>query len=196
MGYSMINHPALLRTDLPHVVFQECPGDIALYFSFYGCPLRCEGCHSPELWENSGGEPLSITRFQQYLDQYEGLVTAVVMFGGEWLPLELQSLLIEVQKRGLNSYLYSGLNNVSRHLLPHLDFVKLGSWRTSQGGLSDPKTNQRFYHVVNGQLAEDQTFLFQTNSSHTNSSHSNSSHTNSSHSNSSHTNKDAYHVAA
>lgn len=170
-----------LRTDLPHVVFQECPGDIALCFSFYGCPLRCEGCHSPELWQNSGGEPLSLTRFQQYLDQYDGLVTAVVMFGGEWLPLELQSLLIEVQKRGLKSYLYSGLNNVSRHLLPHLDFVKLGPWRTAQGGLSDPQTNQRFYRVINGQLAEDQTFLFQTDNVKTNSSH---------------TNKDAYHAAA
>ena len=168
-----------LRSDSPHVVFQECPGDIALCFSFYGCPLRCEGCHSQELWQTTGGEPLTSARFEQFLDQYDGLITAVVMFGGEWAPLELQSLLMKVQGLGLKSYLYSGLNNVSRHLRPHLDFVKLGPWRTEQDGLSNPATNQRFYHVIDGQLAEDQTYLFQ-NSTPTNEN----------------ANKDAYHAAA
>lgn len=152
--------PATLQCDPPHVVFQECPGEVALCFSFYGCPLRCAGCHSEELWQANGGHPLTLQTFNAYLDRYAGLITAVVFFGGEWQPLYLKKLLQVAQQRNLITCLYSGLNHVSRHLRPVLNFVKLGPWRQQQGGLSNPNSNQHFYALENGQLSQRLNHLF------------------------------------
>jgi len=149
-----------LRSAPPHVIFQECPGEVALCFSVYGCPLRCSGCHSEDLWNPNGGNALSVDVFIHYLKQYQGLITAVVFFGGEWQPLALQKLLMIAQQQNLKTCLYTGLNHVSRHLRPYLDFAKVGPWRKEQGGLSDPDTNQQFYQLKNGQLHQNLNHLF------------------------------------
>ncbi len=157
-----------LRCDAPQVVFQECPDEVALCFSIYGCPLRCPGCHSEHLWrsdvtgetDEQQGEALTLSRFEAYLNQYQGMVTAVVFFGGEWQPHTLQELLKTAQGHGLKTCLYSGLENVSRHLRPHLDFVKLGPWREELGGLDSVTTNQRFYRVEQGELGQCLNHLF------------------------------------
>ncbi len=39
------------------VVCQEIPDEVTLAVNITGCPNRCEGCHSPWLWED-GGEVL------------------------------------------------------------------------------------------------------------------------------------------
>lgn len=156
----MAQHSQLLRCDEPHVVFQECPDEIALCFSFYGCPLRCDGCHSEELWNKEGGAELSLEIFKQYLKRYDGLITAVVFFGGEWNPHSLQALLRQAKESKLKTCLYTGLNHVSRHLRSYLNFAKIGPWRTAFGGLSNPHSNQRFYKLVDGQFSEDLTHLF------------------------------------
>ena len=36
------------------VVFQEVPDEVSLAFEVSGCPFKCEGCHSPHLWEDVG----------------------------------------------------------------------------------------------------------------------------------------------
>lgn len=154
------NHSKTLRSNKPHVVFQECPGEVSLCFSFYGCPLRCSGCHSEELWDTQGGSPLSVKAFTEYLIQYQGLITAVVFFGGEWSAYELQKLLKAARKFGLKTCLYTGLNHVSRHLRPFLNFAKVGPWQEAQGGLNTPNSNQRFYQIQHGQLCEDLSHLF------------------------------------
>lgn len=64
------------------VVFQEVPGEISLCFSISGCPLRCEGCHSPFLWKEGNGNELTPEYFQTLLDQYSGFATCVVFMGG------------------------------------------------------------------------------------------------------------------
>ena len=156
----MAQHSQILRSDEPHVVFQECPDEIALCFSFYGCPLRCEGCHSEELWNKEGGAELSLEIFKQYLKQYDGLITAVVFFGGEWNPHYLQALLRQAKESKLKTCLYTGLNHVSRHLRPYLDYAKIGPWRSALGGLSNPHSNQRFYRLEASQFVEDLSHLF------------------------------------
>ena len=149
-----------LRSHKPHVVFQECPGEVALCFSIFGCPLRCDGCHSEELWSDQGGHELTPQVFEQYVKQYKGLISAVVFFGGEWQPKNLQALLVIAQQHDLKTCLYTGLNAVSRHLRPHLDFAKVGPWTPSLGGLDSTNSNQKFYALKNGQLSEDLTHLF------------------------------------
>jgi len=176
----MVSRMNFLRTDPPHVVFQECPNEVALCFSFYGCPLRCDGCHSEELWSPTGGQPLSPERFAQYLEQYTGLMSAVVFFGGEWQPFQLQALLKIAQAKQLKTCLYTGLNRISRHLKPHLNFAKVGPWQAELGGLNSPTTNQAFYQIENGQFRQNLTHLFLTDVTDL-------SHTN---------HKDAFHAAA
>ena len=144
-----------LRCHKPHVVFQECPNEVALCFSMFGCPLRCEGCHSEELWNEHGGEILSEDLFKQYLMQYQGLISAVVFFGGEWQPHHLQALLKIARQQQLKTCLYTGLNKVSRHLRPYLDFAKVGPWTQALGGLEQAGSNQKFYSLKNGQLHTD-----------------------------------------
>lgn len=156
----MASRMTYLRSDPPHVVFQECPNEIALCFSFYGCPLRCDGCHSEELWNKSGGSPLSVERFEQYLNQYAGLMSAVVFFGGEWQPFELQKLLRTAQAKNLKTCLYTGLNKISRHIKPYLNFAKVGPWKKNLGGLNTPNSNQAFYKLENGKITHDLTYLF------------------------------------
>lgn len=150
-----------LRTDAPHVVFQECPNEVALCFRFYGCPIACDGCHSTELWDEQGGNALTLAQFCDYLEQYKGLITAVVFFGGEWKPFALQALLKTTRRYGLKTCLYSGLNNLSKHLKPYLDFAKLGPWKAEFGGLDSSQTNQRFYQIKNGEISSELTHLFQ-----------------------------------
>lgn len=157
--------PNSLRVAKPHVVFQECPGEVSLCFSVYGCPLKCSGCHSEDLWNPKGGEPLTPKAFEQHLDLYSGLITAVVFFGGEWQPKSLQVLLKSAQQRSLKTCLYTGLNHVSRHLRPYLDFAKIGPWRKEIGGLSEPDSNQMFFALRNGQFQQDLSHLFHQNPS-------------------------------
>ena len=89
----------------------------------------------------------------------------MVFFGGEWHPLQLQGLLKLAQSQALTTCLYTGLNHVSRHLRPYLNFVKIGPWRADQGGLSNPYSNQKFYRLEDGKFIEDLTHLFQKESS-------------------------------
>lgn len=153
---------AELRTCKPHVVFQECPGEVALAFTCYGCPVACKGCHSPEVWNSSNGDELSDQEFERWILQYEGLITTVVFFGGEWALLSLKRKLEIARKYKIKTCLYSGLKHLSRHLRPLLDYVKLGPWISECGGLDNPATNQRYYRLVDGEVSEDLTYLFQT----------------------------------
>ena len=38
------------------VVFREIPDEVTLAISISNCPLKCIGCHSPELRYDSGSE--------------------------------------------------------------------------------------------------------------------------------------------
>ena len=104
-----------LRKGTPYVVFQECPGEIALAFTCYGCPLACDGCHSPELWCASNGKPLSDQTFETWLDSYQGLITAVVFMGGEWAVFNLQQKLKIARRYRMKTCLYSGLNHITSY---------------------------------------------------------------------------------
>lgn len=153
-----------LRCHKPHVVFQECPGEVSLCFSMFGCPLKCQGCHSEDLWDENGGYELTLDAFKGYLTQYKGLISAVVFFGGEWQVKNLQALLKTAQQESLKTCLYTGLNAISRHLRPYLDFAKVGPWNAQLGGLEASSSNQKFYRIEQGQIREDLTHLFKKES--------------------------------
>jgi len=149
-----------IKTSAPYVVFQECPGEVALAFSCYGCSLACPGCHRENLWDENNGTPLSDIEFKQQLKKYQGLITAVVFFGGEWQVFDLQSKLKIARQFHLKTCLYTGLQHISRHLRPHLDFVKTGPWIAHRGGLENPASNQAYWRLEDGEIAENLNHLF------------------------------------
>lgn len=151
------------------IVFQELPEHISLAYTIYGCPLACEGCHSEDTWDKRQGHALSDQSFTEDLITYQGLINAVVFFGGEWHPLALQAKLKIAQAHGLKTCLYTGLDSVSRLLKPHLDFVKTGRWIPELGGLDATTTNQKFLKLEHGEVVEDLTHCFRKSSNNINS---------------------------
>ncbi|NUN04635.1 MAG: anaerobic ribonucleoside-triphosphate reductase activating protein [Bdellovibrio sp.] len=130
------------------IVFQEVPDHISLAFYVCGCPLKCPGCHSPELWTEKSGFPLSISLFLSLLDRYRNKIDCVLFLGGEWHCEELVQFLKEAQSRKLKTALYTGLDEVPAELRQHLTFLKTGPWKQELGGLSSPLTNQAFIDLT------------------------------------------------
>lgn len=138
---------------------QEVPGEISMIFEISGCPHRCEGCHSMELWSNSG-RVLNLESLSYEIEKYKKFITCVCFFGGEWSEAILASLLKECRQRGYKTCLYTGAQDVSSKLKSNLDFSKTGRWEESLGGLNSLTTNQRFIHLGTGECLN---FLFQNN---------------------------------
>jgi len=140
-----------MRSWSPQVVFQEVPDHISLAFTISGCPLKCEGCHSQDTWAVESGDELNDELFTEHLMTYQGLVSCVVFFGGEWWPDCLIRKLRIAQGMGFKTCLYSGFEQVPNRIKRHLDFVKLGAYQSKLGGLCNPKTNQTFIDLSNGE---------------------------------------------
>lgn len=133
------------------IVLQEIPGEISLALTITGCPLRCEGCHSRHTWNKRKGELLTSEVFASLLDKYDGMITCVVFFGGEWYEDELISLLQQAQVRKLKTALYTGLEEVSSALMNQLTFLKVGPYKKENGGLASTATNQRLFRIDTGE---------------------------------------------
>ncbi len=130
-----------------HVVLQEVPGEISLCFTISGCPLRCEGCHSPFLWKKGSGEKLTKSMYEDILDRYHGFASCVIFMGGEWYKKELIDHLKYAKEKGYKTCLYTGLEMVDEQILKHLTWIKTGRWDKTLGGLDSKMTNQQFIEV-------------------------------------------------
>jgi len=129
------------------VVFQEVPGEISLCFSICGCPLKCDGCHSPYLWKEFNGDKLTDQRFIELLQQYENLATCVLFMGGEWHEEQLVNMLKLAREKCYKTCLYTGQDTVSKTILNELNWVKTGKWNPDLGGLNSERTNQKFIEI-------------------------------------------------
>ncbi len=136
---------------VPSIVFQEVPNEISLCFSITGCKVGCKGCHSTELWHEQNGMALTKQNFIQWLKKYQGLISCVVFFGGEWQPKALIEKLQIAKSYGLKTCLYSGEKHIDISISQHLNFLKTGAWHEVLGGLESPKTNQVFRNVITGE---------------------------------------------
>lgn len=142
------------------IAMQEVPDEISLVLLIGNCQHRCAGCHSPELREDSGQ---SLARdILGLLTRYRKIISCVCFMGEGGDVKALKRHLLIVRAFGLKTCLYSGCDEVRplTSLLPHLDYLKLGSYIESRGGLDSPSTNQRFYAIKKGRL-DDITYSFQ-----------------------------------
>ena len=134
------------------IAFQEVPNEVSLILSISGCPARCVGCHSIDLWKDKNGVFLSEELFLSYLKMYEGLLTCVCFFGGEWQKEQLIKLLRIARSHNLKTCLYSGEKGIPEDIEMHLTYLKLGPWIESLGGLESIHTNQRIMNLETGEV--------------------------------------------
>jgi anaerobic ribonucleoside-triphosphate reductase activating protein len=133
------------------IVFTEIPGEVTLALNLSGCPNRCEGCHSPHLREDIG-EPLTDGLLEGLLETYGGSVTCVAFMGGDGDVPEVERLARSVRGHGLKTAWYSGREKMPKEDV--FDYVKLGPYIASLGGLDSPTTNQRLYRIVDGRTED------------------------------------------
>lgn len=152
---SIYRYLVIFNCIVPSIVFQEVPNEISLCFSISGCKVGCNGCHSTELWHAKNGMPLTNENFRLWLKKYQGLISCVVFFGGEWQPKALIEKLLIAKKQGLKTCLYSGEESgekyIDMRISQHLNFLKTGAWHQELGGLESPTTNQVFRNVLTGE---------------------------------------------
>lgn len=133
------------------IVFQEIPDEVTLSINISNCPCHCIGCHSQYLWEDVG-KPLNAITLNQMLMEYESEITCVCFMGGDAATEELNALAEQTRRHypTLKIAWYSGRQTLDPAIdLHNFDFVKLGPYVESLGGLSKPTTNQRLYRIEN-----------------------------------------------
>jgi len=148
------------------IVFQEIPGEVTLALNLSNCPCHCPGCHSPHLADDIG-EPLNEELLNGLLARYGAMITCVAFMGGDAEPEEVARWAEYIKDSGLKTAWYSGRptypNTPKNQIIPNtqnpFDYVKLGPYIESLGGLKSPTTNQRFYKRV-GDEWQDSTASF------------------------------------
>lgn len=131
-------------------VFREVPDEISLGISISGCTIHCNGCHSPELWDDAG-EPLTEEVIKNLLEEYKG-TTCLLLLGGEHDIPALNQLFKYVKDNyDIKTAWYCGLDKLPKkydYLVENLDYIKTGSYKKKLGGLDSPATNQKLYQIL------------------------------------------------
>ena len=138
------------------IVFQEIPGEVTLALNLSNCPCHCPGCHSPHLAEDIG-EELTPELMNGLIARYGSMITCVAFMGGDANPEEVAQWAAYV--RPLKTAWYSGRTIFPNDGGKDFDYVKLGPYIESLGGLKSPTTNQRLSKRV-GESWEDITASF------------------------------------
>ena len=145
------------------VCFQEIPDEISYTYFISGCPNRCPDCHSKHLWEDTG--TFVTETLEEDLRTKGRLCTCVLFMGGDDKD-HIESLkycLEYCHKAGYKTALYSGheLESIDQELLELLNYIKVGPYDKTYGGLKSPTTNQRLYKLNKlGKVIQDLTPLF------------------------------------
>lgn len=146
------------------IVFQEIPDEVTLAINLSNCPHRCAGCHSPHLREDVG-ETIDKELLLSLLNRYSGAVTCVCFMGGDGASEEvcqLAEFVREASAKQIKTAWYSGCNKLKNDAYANsFDYIKLGEYLESLGGLNKQTTNQRLYKIENGHMS-DITFRMQT----------------------------------
>lgn len=144
------------------IVFAEVPDQTTLAVNITGCPNRCPGCHSPHLMQDVG-EPLDEAAVAALLDRYGSGVTCFCFMGGDARPGEIAALagVVRRLRPTMLTAWYSGRDALPEGVDPRaFDYIKLGAYVESLGGLSSPTTNQRMYRIAPDGTMDDITHRF------------------------------------
>ncbi|MDR2813196.1 MAG: anaerobic ribonucleoside-triphosphate reductase activating protein, partial [Prevotellaceae bacterium] len=134
----------MLRFVSYSIVFQEIPDEVTLAVNISGCPHRCKGCHSPYLWEDVG-TPLDENALSGLLSKYGDAITCICFMGGDANPQHVADLAALARAKtggGIKTGWYSGRNTLpEKSFAQYFDYIKVGAYVESLGGLSVAATN-------------------------------------------------------
>jgi anaerobic ribonucleoside-triphosphate reductase activating protein len=146
----------MLKYTDTEVVFKEVPDEITLAINLSNCPIHCPGCHSPHLWENIGDE-LNENSIKSLIESHPG-ISCVSLMGGDLCPKEVSDIFQYVKNtfKDIKTSWYSGRNIISKEIdLKNFDFIKIGPYIESLGGLDKETTNQIMYKITDsGELVD------------------------------------------
>lgn len=146
------------------IVFREIPDKTFLAFNVTGCENSCDGCHSPELREDIGTE-LKPKHFLNIVKKYVCGIDGVLFLGegkSSDKPLLLYLASLTKNERLLTA-LYSGRSDIPNDYYMFFDYIKIGPYVKTLGGLDSPTTNQRLYYISKPHTITDITHLFWKN---------------------------------
>lgn len=129
-------------------VFREIPDEISLGISISNCKIHCKGCHSPELWKNRG-KALTWPVLKQLLKEHQG-ISCLLLLGGEADISALTELFFYAHQVVKTAW-YCGLDILPKQyngIFEYLDYYKIGSYKEKLGGLDNPNTNQKLFHLT------------------------------------------------
>jgi len=138
------------------IVFQEIPDEVTLAINISNCPNKCKGCHSPYLMEDIG-EPLTIESLSMLLQKYKSGITCVCFMGGDASPFEVEqlALYLQCQPAPVKTGWYSGKQNLpSGFDISSFNYIKLGPYIATRGGLKSELTNQRLYKIIDREMID------------------------------------------
>ena len=128
------------------VTFAEVPSEVTLCINITGCPVHCEGCHSPELWEDTG-HILDGRAIDTLISNNQG-ISCVCFMGGDNDPQGIYEVAKFIREHWpLKICWYSGMSLRQDLPLEYFDYIKTGPYKKELGGLDSITTNQRFYQV-------------------------------------------------
>lgn len=130
------------------VVFRELPNEITLAINISNCPCNCLGCHSSYLAKDIG-TPLTIESLENLIKNNNG-ISAICFMGGDSNPEEVSELAKYIKESNYNLSIgwYSGRQELSNKIdLRYFNFIKLGPYIESLGGLDKETTNQKLYFI-------------------------------------------------
>lgn len=146
------------------IIFQEIPDEVTLAINLSNCPNKCKGCHSPQLWEDIG-QPLTEEVLTGLLNKYGKAVTCICFMGGDATPSEVHHLAEYLHQPDTSTNpikvgWYSGKPKLPEGFNTQpFQYIKLGPYIESLGGLKSKRTNQRLYKVT-GKRLDDITYRF------------------------------------
>lgn len=134
---------------------------VSLFVS--GCRNHCDGCHNPEAWDFSYGQPFTIETENEIIEALRpSWIQGLSVLGGEPCEKENEKVLISFLKRVRGElpekdiWLYSGYNYEmlrGEEILKYVDILVDGSFQLEQRDVSlafRGSRNQRIIRLKNG----------------------------------------------
>lgn len=131
-----------------------------------GCDGTCEGCHNPELWDYSIGDPYEtqIEKIKQKVGEFDSLIKWIWILGGEPLlqnTIELSSMLSKLRECQKPIVLFTRfeLDQIPKGIVSLCDYIKTGLYIKELEvedykvhGIKLATSNQKVYNVRIGEI--------------------------------------------
>ena len=149
-----------LKYDSTLITFTEVPDEISLCLNITNCPCNCQGCFEPWLREDRG-DRLTFDVLRDLIEKHPH-ISCVCFMGGDRFYDEISVLIMELRCYfpKLKWCMYSGRQEMNRHLATLVDYYKVGPYIAEAGPMDKKTTNQRFYKKEN-EAWVDITYRFQ-----------------------------------